>query len=64
MGFFSGVIRVCILTLAVPNPAKFDYWHGNSGSQIFSTFAVCIFAGFCYWIWQKQEAATKSNFES
>lgn len=63
MGFFLGVIRVCILTLAIPYPARFDYWHGNSGSQIFSTLAICIFAGYCYWIWQ-QQATTQRSFES
>ncbi len=48
LGFFLGVIRVCILTLSIPNPTHFNYWHGAQGSQIFSTLAIAIFAGFCY----------------
>ena len=55
LGFLLGVIRVCILTLAIPEPAIFDYWHGDAGSQIFSTLAICVFFIFCYWILQQQE---------
>ena len=50
LGFLLGVIRVCILTLLIPNQAPFDYWHGAQGSQIFSTLAITIFSGYCYWI--------------
>ena len=50
IGFTLGVIRVCILTLLIPHPERFDYWHGSSGDQIFSTLAIIIFAGFAYWL--------------
>ena len=63
IGFFLGVIRVCILTLTIPESANFDYWHGYEGSQIFSTLAICIFSGFCYWIFQQREVKLLS-FES
>lgn len=55
MGFMLGVIRVCILTLAIPNKPRFDYWHGDSGSQLFSTIGIIIFAAFCQWMLQQQE---------
>jgi cyanoexosortase A len=55
IGFILGVIRVCILTLMIPEPAKFAYWHGSSGAQIFSTLAIVIFASFCYWILEYQQ---------
>lgn len=55
LGFILGVIRVCILTLCIPNKAQFEYWHGHQGSQIFSTLAIAIFSGFCYWIISRQE---------
>ena len=55
LGFFLGVIRVCILTLSIPNPTQFDYWHGAQGSQIFSTLAIVIFAGFCYWFLETKQ---------
>ncbi len=54
IGFFLGVIRVCILTLAIPNPAQFEYWHGSNGSQIFSTLAILIFSFFCYFVLNRQ----------
>ena len=50
IGFFLGVVRVCILTLVIPEQATFDYWHGTEGSQIFSTLAIMIFSGFAYWL--------------
>ena len=53
IGFVLGVIRVCILTLLIPEPAKFDYWHGSSGDGIFSTLAIMIFAGFAYFMLEK-----------
>ena len=55
LGFFLGVIRVCILTLSIPNPTQFNYWHGAQGSQIFSTLAIVIFAGFCYWFLETKQ---------
>jgi cyanoexosortase A len=60
IGFVLGIIRVCILTLIIPKPAKFDYWHGTEGGQIFSTLAILIFSCFCYWILQKQELLDSS----
>ena len=59
LGFLLGVVRVSILTLLIPNPSKFDYWHGAQGSQIFSTLAITIFAGFCYWILERKQAKIK-----
>lgn len=61
LGFFLGVVRVCILTLLIPNPAQFDYWHGTQGSQIFSTLAITIFAGFCYWILERKQVSARCN---
>ncbi|MDJ0647637.1 MAG: archaeosortase/exosortase family protein [Xenococcaceae cyanobacterium MO_188.B19] len=53
-GFILGVIRVCILTLLIPQPTNFNYWHGNNGSQIFSTLAIMLFVSLSYWWIQKQ----------
>ena len=55
LGFSLGVIRICILTLLIPNPTLFEYWHGEYGSQIFSTLAIIIFSVFCYWMLQPQQ---------
>ena len=59
IGFTLGVIRVCILTLLIPQPAKFNYWHGSSGDQIFSTSAIIIFAGFAYWMLEKLNSSDR-----
>lgn len=61
LGFFLGVVRVCILTILIPRPAQFDYWHGSQGSQIFSTLAITIFAGFCYWILERKQVSVKCD---
>ena len=50
IGFLLGVVRVCLMTLVISEPATFDYWHSAVGSQIFSTVAIMIFSGFAYWI--------------
>ena len=53
IGFSLGVIRVGILSLLLPEKAKFDYWHGSAGSQIFSTLAIIIFSLFCHSVLKK-----------
>lgn len=61
IGFMLGVIRVCILTLAIPNPARFEYWHGSNGSQIFSTLAILIFSFVCYSVLKQQNLLDPSQ---
>lgn len=60
LGFILGVIRVCILTLVLPNRDRFDYWHGYQGAQIFSTVGIMIFAGVCYWLLLQQESPSQN----
>ncbi len=57
IGFILGAIRVCILTLLIPDRVKFDYWHGSDGSQIFSTLGIVIFSGYCYWLLEQQQSS-------
>ncbi|MEL6579625.1 MAG: cyanoexosortase A [Cyanobacteria bacterium J06621_12] len=61
LGFLLGVVRVATLTLLIPNANQFDYWHGAQGSQIFSTLAITIFAGFCYWILERKQVKTSKS---
>lgn len=58
IGFMLGVIRVTIMTVLLPEPDKFNYWHGTEGAQIFSTTAIVIFSSFCYL--QLKEQKSKS----
>lgn len=53
IGFLLGSIRVSIMTILLPEPNKFNYWHGAEGAQIFSTLAIFIFSSFCYLLLQK-----------
>ena len=48
LGFLLGIVRVCLLTLLIPNQQQFYFWHGMEGTQIFSTLSIVIFSGFCY----------------
>jgi len=52
--FISGAIalllsssRVALMTVFVSHRETFDYWHGNQGSEIFSTLAIVLFAISC-----------------
>ena len=60
LGFFLGVIRVSILTLTMPDPAKFDYWHSTEGAQIFSTLSILIFSFLCYSVLQRSSRGAKA----
>lgn len=64
IGFTLGVIRVCLLTLIIPKPEQFAYWHGDQGSQIFSTLAILIFAGFAYWLIERINVAKTYQLSS
>lgn len=64
LGFTLGAIRVCILILLIPNLSQFNYWHGSQGNQIFSTIAITIFAGFCYWIIENKVSKTLLSMDN
>jgi cyanoexosortase A len=49
-------LRVVIMAAVMTQPASFDYWHGPSGGQIFSTIAIISFALCC----QRVPAIAKS----
>jgi cyanoexosortase A len=60
IGLILGTIRVCIMTLAIPNPTRFDYWHGSEGSQIFSTIGMALVFAYWYWVMQQQETSNNT----
>jgi cyanoexosortase A len=43
IGFFLGSFRVVLMALVVSDEPAFDFWHGSSGNQIFSTLGILIF---------------------
>ncbi|GAB4534775.1 MAG: hypothetical protein Tsb0014_21200 [Pleurocapsa sp.] len=61
IGLILGTIRVSIMTLAIPNPARFDYWHGTDGSQIFSTIGMALVFTYWYWVMQQQETSNDND---
>ena len=44
-------VRLCLMALLVANnhTEAFDYWHGSSGAEIFTTIAILLFA-LAYWL--------------
>jgi len=43
IGFFLGCVRVVLMALVVSDKPAFDFWHGSSGNQIFSTLGILAF---------------------
>jgi cyanoexosortase A len=47
LAFSLGSFRVIIMALVVADKPNFEFWHGASGNQIFSTIGVLIFGFLC-----------------
>jgi len=43
IGFFLGAFRVVLMAIVVSDKPTFDFWHGDQGSQIFSTIGILLF---------------------
>jgi cyanoexosortase A len=43
IGFILGCVRVVLMALVVSDRPAFDFWHGSSGNQIFSTIGILAF---------------------
>lgn len=52
LAFIINVFRLVLMTLLVAdsNHQGFEYWHGESGNQIFSTISILAFGFVCHWI--------------
>jgi cyanoexosortase A len=50
IGFLVNAARVALLAVLVAFAQKptFEYWHGGSGSLVFSVISVAIFGAFCW----------------
>lgn len=42
-------LRVALMVTAIDQRSTFEYWHGEPGSQIFSTIAIVLFACVSQW---------------
>jgi cyanoexosortase A len=52
-------LRVALMVTAIDNRSTFEYWHGEPGSQIFSTAAIVVFACLSHWL--LEETPTVAN---
>jgi len=55
VGFVLGGVRVAVMAAVAADPARFDYWHGEPGAQIFSALAVLLFASLCYAVARRKD---------
>lgn len=55
-------VRLCLMAILVArnNQEAFDYWHGHSGAEIFSTIAVLLF-GLAYWLLTREKKQDLSD---
>ena len=56
IALFANGIRLCLMAILVANNHQeaFDYWHGTSGAEIFTTSAILLFA-LAYWLLTRQK---------
>ncbi|MGI0488916.1 archaeosortase/exosortase family protein [Pantanalinema rosaneae CENA516] len=47
IAFLISGLRVAMMAVVVSDRAAFDYWHGGTGSQLFSTGAIVLFGWCC-----------------
>lgn len=62
LAFIINVVRLVLMAVVVAsaNQQAFQYWHGEGGSQIFSTISILMFGMFCHYLIQ-QDTAWKSR---
>ncbi|MEH2459303.1 cyanoexosortase A [Nostoc sp.] len=59
LAFIINIFRLVLMTLLVANSNHqgFEYWHGESGNQIFSTISILAFGFVCHWILMQKKPA-------
>jgi cyanoexosortase A len=59
LAFIINIFRLILMTLLVANynHQGFEYWHGESGNQIFSTISILAFGFVCHWILMQNKPA-------
>ncbi|AFZ35234.1 exosortase [Stanieria cyanosphaera PCC 7437] len=69
LGFWATVIalvvngiRLCLMALLVANNHQeaFEYWHGSSGAEVFTTIAILLFA-LVHWLLSRQKQQQKED---
>lgn len=49
LGIFLGSVRVAVMAVSVSDRARFEFWHGDPGTEVFSTLAIVLMYLFCRW---------------
>lgn len=49
IGFILSIIRIMIMAVVVNDKPVFDYWHGTTGSNIFTSAGLLLFGGYLLW---------------
>jgi exosortase/archaeosortase family protein len=54
LAFIINIFRLALMALLVAssNREAFEFWHGSTGAQIFSTLSILAFGFFCHFIMQ------------
>ena len=61
LGVVLGCVRVAVMAVSVSDRARFDFWHGDAGAQIFSTLAIVLLYLLCRWVARGQRMEAASN---
>ena len=66
LAFILNGFRITLMAIlvAASQQQAFEYWHGDEGTQIFSTLSILIFGGFCYFLVQHYENQPKEQLTS
>lgn len=63
IAFVNGGMRVALMAVVVSDHKVFEYWHGASGNQIFSTISILIFGLLCRFLLQPPTSAGSDSLE-
>lgn len=61
IGFILSIIRIMIMAVVVNDQPVFDYWHGTTGSNIFTSAGLLLFGGYLLWQMPSSLAIAKSS---
>jgi cyanoexosortase A len=61
IGFFLGAFRVILMALIVADRPNFEFWHGHTGSQVFSTIGILVFGLLANYLITKADAPVQES---
>jgi cyanoexosortase A len=61
IGFFLGAFRVILMALIVADKPNFEFWHGHTGSQVFSTIGILVFGLLANYLITKADTTVRES---